>query len=136
MEEELYNSARSTRPSERVVPGRIRHDYESEAMVHAPPSRQRYHHKPQHQEYYEPRNHPRQHRHRHHQQQQEESDEEQYYGRKRQQRYEDDDEEVEEPKTALAGLTGSGRGMSRVFEWRAYVEPGMPDGEEGSTMSL
>ncbi|KAK4214820.1 putative E3 ubiquitin-protein ligase ARI4 [Rhypophila decipiens] len=28
-----------------------------------------------------------------------------------------------------AGLTGPGRGMDRVQEWRNYVEPGVPDGE-------
>ncbi len=31
--------------------------------------------------------------------------------------------------SSLAGLTGPGRGMNRVFEWRDYVEPGVPDGE-------
>lgn len=34
--EQAYNSAPSTRPSERVVPRRIRRDYASEAAVHAP----------------------------------------------------------------------------------------------------
>jgi len=34
--EETYNSARTTRPSERVVPRRTRTDYASEAAVHAP----------------------------------------------------------------------------------------------------
>ena len=37
--EEAYNSARTTRPSERVVPRRSRTDYASEAAVHAPPGR-------------------------------------------------------------------------------------------------
>jgi len=36
MREHAYNSAASTRPSERVVPRRERNDYESEAAVHAP----------------------------------------------------------------------------------------------------
>src|SRR3569833_25953 len=36
----------------------------------------------------------------------------------------------EPPKmSVLAGLTGPGRGMNRVFEWRDHVEPGVPDGE-------
>jgi len=36
----------------------------------------------------------------------------------------------EPPKSSvLAGLTGPGRGMSRVFEWRTHVEPGLPEGE-------
>ena len=34
--EETYNSARTTRPSVRVVPRRTRTDYQSEAAVHAP----------------------------------------------------------------------------------------------------
>lgn len=36
LREQVYNSAPSTRPSERVIPRRIRRDYESEAAVHAP----------------------------------------------------------------------------------------------------
>lgn len=37
---------------------------------------------------------------------------------------------VERPKSStLAGLNGYGRGMHRVFEWRNFVEPGMPEGE-------
>jgi hypothetical protein len=83
MEEDLYNSSRMTRPSERVVPGRIRHDYASEAAIHAPASRI-------------PRN--------------------------------------DEPKgSMLAGLTGLGRGMNRVYEWRNHVEPGVPEGETAAT---
>lgn len=39
MREQEYNSAPSTRPSERVVPRRVRNDYESEAAVHAPVTR-------------------------------------------------------------------------------------------------
>ncbi|KAK3323500.1 hypothetical protein B0T19DRAFT_426205 [Cercophora scortea] len=31
--------------------------------------------------------------------------------------------------SVLAGLGGIGRGLNRVFEWRNYVEPGMPEGE-------
>ena len=27
----------------------------------------------------------------------------------------------------LAGLSGAGRGMNRVFEWRSHVKPGAPD---------
>ncbi|OHW90483.1 IBR domain-containing protein [Colletotrichum incanum] len=77
IEEELYNM--TTRPSERVVPGRIVHDYEREAAVHAPRSRRRMR---------------------------------------------------EEPRSStLAGLTGVGRGMNRVHEWRNHVRPGMPEGE-------
>ncbi|KAL7950204.1 hypothetical protein V8C42DRAFT_192132 [Trichoderma barbatum] len=39
-------------------------------------------------------------------------------------------EERERPKSStLAGLTGYGRGAHRVSEWRAFVEPGVPDGE-------
>ncbi|GKT45560.1 putative E3 ubiquitin-protein ligase ARI6 [Colletotrichum spaethianum] len=77
IEEEMYN--RTTRPSERVVPGRTVHDYEMEAAVHAPRSRRRMR---------------------------------------------------EEPKSStLAGLTGVGRGMNRVHEWRNHVRPGMPEGE-------
>lgn len=35
-----------------------------------------------------------------------------------------------EPKSStLAGLTGPGRGMNRVFEWRNHVHPGAPDGD-------
>jgi len=30
----------------------------------------------------------------------------------------------------LAGLGGPGRGLNRVSEWRNYVEPGIPDGEQ------
>lgn len=37
--EQVYNSAPTTRPSERVVPRRLRRDYESEAAVHAPVDR-------------------------------------------------------------------------------------------------
>lgn len=37
--EQAYNSAPTTRPSERVVPRRVRNDYESEAAVHAPVGR-------------------------------------------------------------------------------------------------
>ncbi|KAL0933090.1 ibr domain-containing protein [Colletotrichum truncatum] len=77
MEEELYNSARTTRPSERVVPGRMIHDYEREAAVHAPHARRR--------PYTEPKS------------------------------------------STLAGLTGPGRGMNRVFEWRNHVQPGAPE---------
>ena len=36
-----------------------------------------------------------------------------------------DNEELR--SSTLAGLTGPGRGMSRVFEWRNHVEPGMPE---------
>ncbi|KAK1998738.1 hypothetical protein LX36DRAFT_575720 [Colletotrichum falcatum] len=80
MEEEMYNM--TTRPSERVVPGRIVHDYEREAEVHAPRSRRR---------------------------------------------------TREEPKSStLAGLTGMGRGMNRVYEWRNHVQPGMPEGERAA----
>lgn len=32
-------------------------------------------------------------------------------------------------RSMLAGLTGPGRGMDRVYEWAAHVEPGTPDGE-------
>jgi hypothetical protein len=39
IQERAYNSAVSTRPSERIVPRRTRTDYESEAAVHAPLSR-------------------------------------------------------------------------------------------------
>ncbi|KFA55545.1 hypothetical protein S40293_02035 [Stachybotrys chartarum IBT 40293] len=39
-------------------------------------------------------------------------------------------EEVDEPPSStLAGLTGPGRGMNRVFEWRNFVEPGAPEDE-------
>ena len=113
MEEDLYNNARSTRPSERVVPGRVRHDYESEAAVHAPLSRRR-------------RNHsthstPRNHHHRH---------------QERQSRLLPAQETPEPPKTsALAGLAGTGKGMNRVSEWRTHVRPGSPD-EEASTISI
>ncbi|KAF4843091.1 putative E3 ubiquitin-protein ligase ARI4 [Colletotrichum siamense] len=80
MEEELYNSARAMRPSERVVHGRMAHDYEAEAAIHATRSRRR--------SYAEPKS------------------------------------------STLAGLTGPGRGMNRVFEWRNHVHPGDP--EDGS----
>ncbi|KAK2044180.1 hypothetical protein LZ31DRAFT_466962 [Colletotrichum somersetense] len=80
VEEEMYN--RSTLPSERVVPGRMVHDYEMEAALHAPRSRRRMR---------------------------------------------------EEPKSStLAGLTGMGRGMNRVHEWRNHVQPGMPEGERAA----
>ena len=42
------------------------------------------------------------------------------------------------PKASnLAGLTGSGRGMDRVFEWRAHIEPGLlgPGPETASVSS-
>ena len=42
MEEDLYNSSPVVWPSERVVPGRIKHDYESEAVLHAPLSRRQH----------------------------------------------------------------------------------------------
>jgi hypothetical protein len=75
----MYNTNRMTRPSERVIVGRGRHDYEVEAAAHSPSIR----------------------------------------GRRR-----------EEPRmSTLAGLTGLGRGMNRVFEWRSYVEPGAPTEE-------
>ena len=32
--------------------------------------------------------------------------------------------------SVLAGLAGPGRGLNRVFEWRNYVEPGIPEGEQ------
>jgi len=32
--------------------------------------------------------------------------------------------------SVLAGLAGVGRGPHRVFEWRNYVEPGIPEGEQ------
>lgn len=36
--------------------------------------------------------------------------------------------EREAPRpSVLAGLTGEGRGMNRVFEWRDHVAPGDPD---------
>ncbi|KAK2065018.1 hypothetical protein LY76DRAFT_500411 [Colletotrichum caudatum] len=80
IEEEMYN--RSTLPSERVVPGRMVHDYEMEAAVHAPRGWRRMR---------------------------------------------------EEPKSStLAGLTGMGRGMNRVHEWRNHVQPGMPEGERAA----
>ncbi|OHF01472.1 hypothetical protein CORC01_03228 [Colletotrichum orchidophilum] len=79
MEEDVYTSARTTRPSERVVPGRMIQDYEMEAAAHTPRSRRRMR---------------------------------------------------EEPKSStLAGLTGIGRGVNRVHEWRNYVWPGRPEGE-------
>lgn len=37
--EQAYNAAPTTRPSERVVPRRVRRDYDSEAAVHAPAGR-------------------------------------------------------------------------------------------------
>jgi hypothetical protein len=37
--EQVYNDAPTTRPSERVVPRRVRRDYDSEAAVHAPAGR-------------------------------------------------------------------------------------------------
>lgn len=40
------------------------------------------------------------------------------------------------PKASnLAGLTGSGRGMDRVSEWRAFVEPGLSPGPEATSVS-
>jgi hypothetical protein len=90
VEGEMYNNARSIRRSERVVPGRIRHDYETEAAIHAPLTTSG----------------TRRSSHRHRR---------------------------EPPKdSVLAGLTGSGRGMNRVFEWRTFVQPGVPDDEEPS----
>lgn len=42
----------------------------------------------------------------------------------------------EQPKMSeLAGLRGFGRGMSRVDEWRLYVEPGAPDDESATTVA-
>lgn len=39
--------------------------------------------------------------------------------------------ELEEPPrpSDMAGLNGPGQGMNRVSQWRAFVEPGVPDGE-------
>lgn len=125
MEEELYNSARSTRPSERVVPGRIRHDYESEAAVHAPPSRRR-----QHYQYYDYDHHQQQ-----KQQPQQQKTHHQYYEHHHQQQQQYEPQEEEPRLSVLAGLGGPGRGMNRVVEWAAYVEPGVPDGE-GTIISV
>lgn len=36
------------------------------------------------------------------------------------------------PRSTMAGLTGAGRGMNRVYEWRNYVEPGLPGSAEES----
>jgi hypothetical protein len=33
------------------------------------------------------------------------------------------------PRSSMAGLTVPGGGMNRVFEWRTFVEPGIPEGE-------
>jgi len=76
VEEALYNGARTTRPSERIIPSRIRRDYAAEAAVHAP---RRSHSKA--------------------------------------------------TSSSMAGLSGPGSGMHRVYEWRDHVEPGVPDGE-------
>ena len=39
-------------------------------------------------------------------------------------------EGFEAPKSStLAGLTGPGSGMNRVYEWRNFVEPGVPEDE-------
>ena len=46
MEEDLYNNAAGTWPSERSLSGRIRHDYESEAMVHTPLARRQHQREP------------------------------------------------------------------------------------------
>jgi hypothetical protein len=39
--------------------------------------------------------------------------------------------EGEPPSSSMAGLTGVGRGMNRVDEWRGFVQPGLPT-EEGT----
>lgn len=36
------------------------------------------------------------------------------------------------PRSMMAGLTGLGRGMDRVYEWRNYVEPGSPEVEQAT----
>lgn len=43
--------------------------------------------------------------------------------------------EVPPRSSMMAGLTGPGRGMARVFEWRAHVAPGAPAEEDGDGMS-
>lgn len=35
----------------------------------------------------------------------------------------------------LAGLTGPGRGLDRVYEWSRHVEPGVPDNHQVSTVA-
>lgn len=43
-------------------------------------------------------------------------------------RFREPEPEPEPPKdSVLAGFTGPGRGMNRVFEWSKHVEPGLPD---------
>lgn len=37
--------------------------------------------------------------------------------------------------SVLAGLTGPGRGLDRVFEWSKHVEPGVPDNHTVSTIT-
>ncbi|KAF6815417.1 ibr domain-containing protein [Colletotrichum sojae] len=78
-DEEPYNTSRSTRPLERMVLGRMPHDYERDETARAPRNWRR--------QYTEPKS------------------------------------------STLAGLTGPGRGMNRVFEWRNHVHPGAPDGD-------
>jgi hypothetical protein len=36
--------------------------------------------------------------------------------------------------STMAGLNSAGSGMNRVFEWRNFVEPGVPDGESTTSM--
>lgn len=40
----------------------------------------------------------------------------------------------EQLASVQAGLTGPGRGMDRVYEWRNYVEPGLPEGETAQSV--
>ena len=48
---------------------------------------------------------------------------------RRRRRREAEEEEATPRDSTMAGLNGEGRGMNRVFEWRNFVEPGVPDGE-------
>jgi hypothetical protein len=106
---EAYNNAPTTRPSERIVPRRIRTDYASEAAVHAPYSRRldravstregpnRIIPTPQVERSNSTRSSER---------------------------------EVPSPKTSVLAGLGTRRGGNRVSAWRSHVEPGV-EPEEG-----
>jgi hypothetical protein len=89
MEEEMYNSSRGTRLSDRVFTARTRRGCDAEHVAHSPagPASRRHHNRQR-------------------------------------------EEEEQEPKQSImAGLTGPGRGMDRVYEWRTHVQPGVPEEE-------
>ncbi|KAK3944922.1 hypothetical protein QBC46DRAFT_251162 [Diplogelasinospora grovesii] len=143
-EMDVYTSSRSSEPS-----GRHHHNHHHSHSYHAQPAHVRQppppqlHHSHSHQ-------HTHNHNHNHHHQQQLETAASLSAGsphapnvRRRPPRGGGDAdhhhrEHTKEPpkQSVLAGLTGPGRGMNRVFEWRNFVEPGISEPGDSNTSMI